>query len=654
MYKSIIALVLGSILGVAAATAFFTLKSGATPSIFTGFTDDREATAEFSAEPTFTRSTEAGNGLIIDTEVNVSLAELASIENAKSRRDASLVFFDNLGGNQNSLVRVAAALPAEERINFTFDAIARLATENALAAIALASSLDGLAVQTKAIERIAELLATRDPHSAFANAAEIENYLLADAYKAALLEAWAGLDTESFLSFVGDAMPGDIPAGTEAFQIAAAGDPEEFLAAIDAVPQAARATLQRVALAALVQTDPNAAFMHIDRLPAGDEHDRLLSLTAQGFARQDIDSALAWLGSRQPPEAAATTGVMIVLAEVDPVRGAQALITTLRNSSSISAQFSLEVVMSSFARGARQELPVVAEQLSAVDDSLVQLAYDRFMDYWSRNDPAAAYDWAFANSQRLTPSSLFYLARNLANTRPELAKQAADRIPAEMQREWVHSVVGPLAQADFNDALQWLSRYQGQDYYEAAVEAAIDGVSLGRGATDLESVAALVDRQSSSMRTNTVPVVANVWAERDPQAAARWIDRMELDAADEHRRNAAFSNIAMRWAEQDADAARDWVLGRPQSEDRDQILGSMLSVTAAAGSVDTRVIDAFSSDEARQRELANIMTGLGSSNPNLGRALIDQYLDDPQYRRLAEEQLIQGASNRPAVRRVQD
>jgi hypothetical protein len=261
---------------------------------------------------------------------------------------------------------------------------------------------------------------------------------------------------------------------------------------------------------------------------------------------------------------------------------------------------------------------------------------------WTQHDPEAFYDWALAAPDQLTGRE--YLARLLAELRPELAKLAVDRLPADLQNAWIPSVASGLAVVSMNDALQWLSRYQGRPIYGQAVSAALGWASTMARWEDPPALASFLDTQSVDVRAESIALVANAWAQRDPAAAARWVERVALSDATEDRRLPAIANVARRWVERNAEAAEEWALGLPAGAARDEALGTVLSVTSEAGRVETRLLRAFSSDLAAQQQVARIMGNLGRSDPELGRELIRRYITDAALRAQAEQGLVRGVS----------
>jgi hypothetical protein len=559
-------------------------------------------------------------------------------------RAASLELLEAAGKNLDGIAAIAAELPEADRLNFTFDAIASIAADDPRGAIQMALALDDSPARSEALRRVAGVLAGLDPQMALAYGDAIESYELGDVYRNAVLEHWAGNDTSGFLSFVESAPPAVVRGASSAFAIAAAIQPEQLLAMLDRVPQSSRLGAERAALDVLVRTNTGAALAHLQSLPNGNARDALYRSAAESYAEHDLDGALAWANALQPPSAEAMNGALWVLARTDPVRGVDVLIERLQTGGGPNAGFDANLMLQAFTPGARENMFVIAERLSGVDSAAVTTIFDNFMNDWATDDPVAAYDWAIANPERLTSSALAFVARELAGARPELAMEAADRLPPNTRGLWIGMVAGEMGRGNLDGALQWISRYQGQPVYQEAFGRVLESASLSGAVEDPASLALLLDRQSADVRANSIAVVANAWAEHDPVAAAAWVERASLTGAGEERRHAAILNVAARWADRDADAAGTWVLGLAADETRDSAIYSVLAATIETGSVDTRLIEAFSSDVRRQRSLSGLMRNLGRSDPDLGREIISRYIDDPAMRAEAEQNLVAGMS----------
>jgi hypothetical protein len=581
-----------------------------------------------------------------ETDLAAALRELEVIERPALLRSVSIALLDVIGTNSEGIARVAAAVPAADRLNFTFDAIASHAAEDALAAIGLALDLEDLPAQTEAVSRVARELAQRDPLAALVYSEAIESYALGDVYRSVVLEEMAAKYPEDFFAWVQSAKSADIPSAGTLFEFVAEVQSERLLALLDEIPEGIRPAAERAALEALAPTNPGAVFAHIATSPPGAARDRLFTSTARTFALSDAQGALVWVNALEPPSSAAMTGVLQAFAETQPVLGAEILIEKL-TSRSINSLTDLSQIIPSFTPGSPEELALVADALSAREDPIVRTAYEYFMDYWSRNDPVAVYNSVVANPNRVTASSI-YLARSLTRAQPELAKDATALLPPAARDAWIGVVAGELARASANDALDWIARYQGQPVYEGALESVLESVTMSGEA---QSIAAFLDNQSAELRADSIARVAFSWAGQDPEAAVRWVESAILPADDENRRSAAYVNIAAIWAQSEPEAAREWALRLMRGEQRDRVLASLMGATAQAGEVDPRAIEAFSTVERGQRELANTMFSLGQYNPTLGQQLIDRYISDPEIRTQARASLDRGIAT-PANRNL--
>jgi hypothetical protein len=92
----------------------------------------------------------------------------------------------------------------------------------------------------------------------------------------------------------------------------------------------------------------------------------------------------------------------------------------------------------------------------------------------------------------------------------------------------------------------------------------------------------------------TAASVGSWFASQDARAAAQWA----LDFADADVRSATMAAVTRSWVARDAPAARAWTLALPRNSVRDQAL-SELFVRTASTNFDATLLDAFSSDAAR-------------------------------------------------------
>src|SRR5690606_23664906 len=250
----------------------------------------------------------------------------------------------------------------------------------------------------------------------------IRPYELVDAFTAAVLEAWAANDPSGFLAYIESAPALEARAAADALAVAAAIDPDALLEAVARVPPRLRASFERAALDVLIFTDTRRALAYLASLPPGNASNSLHRAIAQSYAKRDLDAALAWADTLQPPSSSALTGVLLVLAKVDPVRAANVVVDRLEAARGPNAAFSTFEIVRAFSPGPPELLARVAERLDLSDSLAVQTLYVKFVTEWVAHDPDSVHTWGLADLGRLKGSSLFAVGRSLARSRPELAK----------------------------------------------------------------------------------------------------------------------------------------------------------------------------------------------------------------------------------------
>jgi hypothetical protein len=135
----------------------------------------------------------------------------------------------------------------------------------------------------------------------------------------------------------------------------------------------------------------------------------------------------------------------------------------------------------------------------------------------------------------------------------------------------------------------------------------------------------------------TLQVVANNWANRDPSAAAQWA----LARPTAPQRAQAVEAVVGVWAARDPTAARDWVLQLPSTDIRDRSLARLLTATAYRSSttLDAVVLGAFGSDAARQQAVLRTVQSMAQGDALRARAIADTHLTDTALRAQAEAAL---------------
>src|SRR5690606_6886093 len=164
----------------------------------------------------------------------------------------------------------------------------------------------------------------------------------------------------------------------------------------------------------------------------------------QRYAKRDLEAALAWAEALQPPSSSALTGVLLVLAKVDPVRAANVVVDKLEAGRGPNAAFNTLEITRAFTPGPSELLARVAERLDLSDSVAAQALYVSFVTEWATHDPDSVHAWALADPGRLKGGLAISVAQSLARSRPELAKAAADRLPSNLRGIWIAAAAGGM------------------------------------------------------------------------------------------------------------------------------------------------------------------------------------------------------------------
>jgi hypothetical protein len=142
-------------------------------------------------------------------------------------------------------------------------------------------------------------------------------------------------------------------------------------------------------------------------------------------------------------------------------------------------------------------------------------------------------------------------------------------------------------------------------------------------------------------------MLGSQWAQTDPRAAAAWAQGLDNRAI----QSMTLRSIASSWVATDAGAARSWLLGMGNGEIRDSALDGFMSAAAAFGDIDEQLLQAYSSDTARQRGASMLIAQVGRTDVDEARRLLDVYISDDRIRQQTESMLAQvsGVGNGGAI-----
>jgi hypothetical protein len=277
-----------------------------------------------------------------------------------------------------------------------------------------------------------------------------------------------------------------------------------------------------------------------------------------------------------------------------------------------------------------EKAAAVAAELSTRADAQSRSLLGNVVSTWSMTDPDGALEWALAEESGVDPGLLGSVAERMAQSDPLTAASYVERIPAEHRDTWIVRMAGPYGRRDANAAVEWLAQFRGRPVYEQAV----GQIATASAQTDPEGAARLLLTAGADVQRGAANGVAVNWSRRDPTAAARWATGL----ADAGARDLAIRGVAQGWAANDPAAAQRWALTLPRGAERDAGLLPQVLPAAQRGVFDTALLDAFTSDEARLQAVRSAVPLIARQDPERARALLDNYVDDPEVRREIEAQ----------------
>lgn len=586
-------------------------------------------------------------------DADAALVELESVGDLALRRDVALALLEALGDGAAALERVSSALPEPLRPAFEVRALVLRAERDPAAALRAAAGIEDMRLRRQAFLDIARAAKITSPGEVAGLVALVEDASLAGTIATLALREWAQNNPVAALEYLETGGASDAVTVAAVAQAAAAANPQRLLAMLDKLPSESRTNVRQAAARAIAARDPRQAMSFLETLPVGQERDNLVQTIAQNLARQDPDAAIAWVGSINPPPRDGMRAVIQGIAAVDFNRAVDMVLREVRGvgngvpgasgpgggfSPLVGSVSSLSLI-----------IPIVASQRAAANaegmlrllDGLIESGAEgrslmsSTVSLWVQTDAPRATSWVLTNVDRLPAGLLENVAERLAVSDAERAAAVADQVPPARRSEWVAGVAGGLAQQDAASATQWLERFRGQPGYDAGLGAAARRLSQ----FDPSAAARLLMQASPAVQAQSASQVVMQWSEIDPPAAARWIESL----GNEQARLAAAGMAASAWAQRDAAAAERWARGLSTEAERDLALVGVFAAAAAAGPVPTRILDALSSDEMRQRAIMNSIQTIAVTDANAARQLLTTYVTDPRMRQQAEQIIERGS-----------
>jgi hypothetical protein len=262
---------------------------------------------------------------------------------------------------------------------------------------------------------------------------------------------------------------------------------------------------------------------------------------------------------------------------------------------------------------------------------------DTIAGRYAEQNPEAALAWATTLEPR-SPTALGAVLSRIATTD---ARRAADLVIADIldplaaNRSDMLSVAAVLATPvdSGSDAIPQIADTLAL-HRDPRIRAQLDSLLLTWSRADADTAIAWALSHVDALRTSSAATMARYVADAAPELA-----RQTLQSLPQELRRAWIDGVASGLAAKNPGEAQSWVLSLPTGPARDGGLTRVLQRAANNGSIETRLLDAYSSEDSRAQALSSVVAVLGSSNPDLAQRLISEYITDPQQRQSAERQL---------------
>jgi hypothetical protein len=421
------------------------------------------------------------------------------------RRETALALLDVVGDDAAGVGRVASELTGDETVNFTVAALVARAERDTDGAWAAALALPDPEQRRLALQRLAPVLAARDPLGTLAHLDDIPSRPLEEEFLAATLDAWAMLDPESVFAYIDTLEKRRVPAAGLAFAALAAHDPERLLAIAHELPWRVAAAARTPAIEALAVKDFAAALAQIDAVSPGPQRDTIYAAAATAYGEHDPEAAWRW--AETVDSVRATSGVLRGMEKVEPGRAVNLVISGLMsNDAQLRDEMRryLPTVLGAMAEAAASDEIVRAlDQLAILNDPSIDTTMRNFVSSWSSRAPADALDWSLRNLDRVGPRSLANLGIAVGRTDVSLARATLARLSDESRRFWVTGTSRALAENSLEQGRAWAFEMPHGPLRDAALAEYLGAEARG-GAIDQQMFTEFSDAAARDTAANRV------------------------------------------------------------------------------------------------------------------------------------------------------
>lgn len=380
-----------------------------------------------------------------------------------------------------------------------------------------------------------------------------------------VLREWARTDPAGFL----DALPtldlrrmqlqsdSDAPPYLDALRLASEADPRYALALGDRQAGPVGVWIRSTALEALAAEDPDTALQYLAGVEINDTRQRLLAAVAKGFARADLDSAVAWMATLGENDGAAFYPVIDAVAVEDLPRSIDLDMHAIELDYG-GLDYGSVSWLEDGLEADRQDPARVADILASIHSTGLLASS---LAWWAQSDPYGAIAW-IQSQQTISSLAVQRMAERLASRDYGSAMALAPLFSPTVRAVWIKAVLVSAAAYDVEGALDALEPFRAEPLYRDAFLNILDTAETALGPAKAAAMA------GTSPTPRIAGRIASDWSKIAPRDAANWA----LSIEDESVRFAALRTVIVIWAGRDAGAAESWALGISDGELRSSML----------------------------------------------------------------------------------
>ena len=378
------------------------------------------------------------------------------------------------------------------------------------------------------------------------------------------LRRWAGSDPagflESFPALAGDRrlLGRDSGPLVDALKLAAEAEPNAVLAFGEVQSGSVGVLVRSVALEMLAASDPAAALDWLAAAADGDGREHYLAAIATGYARADLDGAVAWLAELEAGDGAAVYPVINAVALVELSRAIELDLGAIERDLGGLGFGGTEWLRNGLATD-RFSPARIADQLAALKSN--GLLADA-LGFWATQDPYGAIAW-IQSQPTISRLAIERLAGELGRQDYALALNLSDQFPPALRTPWVGAVLGSAAEIDVVGVLATLESFRGEPFFDDVNRRVLQSASANLGPLEAARIA------GTAPPPQVAAAIVTDWVRFDPEGAAAWVLALE----DANERSRALSTLVYEWTEIDAAAVEDWIRDRDNGELPDGTLG---------------------------------------------------------------------------------